>query len=343
MFSFSSWSSFRLPTRFGRLFAGAAASLAVLGCESTDNPRTATGPGDVALAAANNYSAVLKLDVADHPFDPAVDLTIDWSAVSNGTNLRKQPALSIELLAMVQFNLGANAALADVRAAAVAAVENGTIGKRSVQQVPVTVAEGETSRLLSMIVNPATYFAPPNPSVFLLSFSNGDTGGKGVQSLAFLVPTPGTPSAPIVVRQGSENLVSFAPTLGAAVDIRATKPGEISWGDVGVNGVKQPLDDSALEDINRVLVAYFEGKATTDLQAQDFFFNLESNATELYQATISHEPELSTTVALSSLKSPQGSPFNGFNRTNGTWVFAAMCDACTNPATILSVLNPVGE
>jgi hypothetical protein len=166
-----------------------------------------------------------------------------------------------------------------------------------------------------------------------------------VQSVAFLVPTAGETATTLSIGAGSANLAAFTPKFGATVSIPAVDPGSIGWGAVGVNGLQQPTDDLALKDINRVLLAYFAGKQPADLENQATFLQLETQATTLYQANISHPgTEPTSAVELSTLANKvDNSPFVGFTERAGTWIFAAMCDACNNPAIVLSVLNPVGE
>lgn len=309
--------------------------LCALACESTDDPKHPVVEGDILLEAANNYQATMDLAIPDIAFDPAATgLTLEWTQAASGNNIRQEPTKPIELIVLAKYP--------GARAVAEQSIENGTVGDRAIAALQKEVP-GLTTVTLAELGAAANYFTFSAPTTFLVTLSTGTTPGYGVQSVAFLVPTAGVTTTTLSIGQGANNLAAFTPSFGVTVDIPAVDPGSIGWGAVGVNGLLQPTDESALKDINRVILAYFADKQPADLQNQQTFLQLETAATTLYEATISHPgTEPTSAVELSTLANKvDNAPFTGFTERSGTWIFAAMCDACNNPAIVLSVLNPI--
>lgn len=291
--------------------------------------------GDILLEAADNYTATMDLNIPDIPFDPSATITFDWSAAAAGRNIRQELTKPLELFVLAKYP--------GVRGTAERAIETGTVAERATMALQKALTPGTNTLTLADLGATADYFTA-SATTFLVTLSTGSTAGYGVQSVAFLVPTPGDPTTTVVIDEGAKNLAAFTPKFGATVDIPAVDPGSIGWGAVGVNGLLQPTNDSALKDINRVLVAYFAGKQPADLENQATFLQLETQATTLYQANVVHAGvEPTSAVELSTLATADGATFVGFTERAGTWIFAAMCDACNNPAIVLTVLNPVGQ
>jgi len=322
-----------------RLFASAWPALSIacaLACESTDDPKHPVVEGDILLEAADNYQATMDLTIPDIPFDPAAAVTFDWQLAASGNNIRQEPTKPIQKFVLAKYP--------GPRAAAEQAIENGTVSERALSPIEVNVVPGNTTLTLAEVGAAANYFTAAS-TTFIVTLSTGTTAGYGVQAVAFLVPTPGEPATTLVIDEGAKNLASFTPKFGATVPIPAVDPGSIGWGSVGVNGLLQPTDAQALKDVNRVILAYFAGRTTADLENQTTFLQLESQANVLYEAAIVHSgPEPTSALELSTLANKaDGTAFVGFTERAGTWIFAAMCDACNNPAIVLSVLNPITE
>lgn len=321
-----------------RRLLGVLLPLVLGACESTDDPKHPVVEGDILLAKENNYKAVMDLTITDHAFDPAnAAVQLDWSALVAGQNIRQEPAKAIDLVVLAKYPGN--------RATAEAAIENGTVGDRanSAQQLTVTGRNPATASL-SEFDGIEAYFGAAS-TTFMLSFTHGTDPTRGVQAVAFLVPTAGNTTPTLTFTDGGQQIASFTPTMGTAVDIPRVDPGSIGWGAVGVNGLGQATDNGSLREISRVLVAYYAGKAATDLQNQEVFLHLEAQATSLYEAPIEHpNTDATSAIELSLLTNKvDNSPFPGFLERSGVWIFAAMCDTCNNPAIVLSVLNPIGD
>lgn len=302
-------------------------------CESTENPKHSTVDGDAVLESVHNYTSTLDLTVEVLPFDPAIPVTIDWSLVAAGGNMQKQPTAPIQLVIVAK-----EPGTPDL---AERAIESGRLAKLAPQEY--ATAPTVTSAMLSDVVKLPDYFDAAN-TTFILSFAKGNTPGQGIQAVSFITPMAGSGAALIQPKPGQEQLAAFTPVFGAPLDLPTTNPGTLGWGGVAQDSQGNTLTSGHLRDINRVLLAYFQGKSPAELQNQDTFFSLESTATLLYGADIAHAgADPTTAVQLSSLvNSADNTSFNRFTK-GGTWLFTAMCDKCNNPAVIVSVLNPVGD
>lgn len=303
------------------------------GCESTEDPKHPVVDGDAVLQNVNNYTSTLDLNVGNFEFDPATPITIDWSLVAAGTNMRKEQAKPIELV-IIAKERGTHPSVE-------AAIEEGTVKGLMPQQW--SPPAGVTSASLTDIVVLPDYFVDTTSS-FILSFATGNTAGEGIQAVTFITPLAGSPTTTIQPPPGSDQFVSFTPVFGAPLDVPTTDPGSIGWGAVELDSQGQVLNDGHRRSINRVLLAYFAGQTSAQLQNETTFLQLETLATELYQTNIAHAGAAPTTaVQLSALlKTADSTPFARFAK-GGTWIFAAMCDTCNNPALVLSLLNPIGE
>jgi hypothetical protein len=302
-------------------------------CESTENPKHPTVGGDAVLESVNNYTSTLDLSVDVLSFDPTLAVTVDWSLVAAGENLQKQPTAPIQLVIIAKEP--------GTPERAERAIESGRLAKLAPQEY--TSAPTTTSALLSDIVKLSDYFDAPE-TTFILSFAKGNTPGQGIQAVSFVAPVTGSGTTLIQPKPGKEQLTAFTPVFGEPLELPTTNPGTLGWGAVTRDSQGNTLTAGHLRDINRVLLAYFKGKSPTDLETQDTFFALESTATQRYCADLTHAgADPTTAVRLSSLvNSADDTSFNRFAK-GGTWLFAAMCDKCNNPAVIVSVLHPVGD
>ncbi len=319
---------------FRRFVSPACLVFGLAACESTEDPKNPTVEGDAVLQTANNYTSVLDLAVGNFDFDPAAaSITVDWSLVAAGTNMRTQPAKPIELVIVAKVT-GDHAVVEQ-------AIEAGTVNGLMAQQFTTTPTA--STALLSEIVRLPDYFSATNTS-YVLSFATGNTGGEGIQALTFITPVAGATTTIIQPPPGSEQFVSFTPTFGAPLEVPMTDPGSIGWDAVAADSQGQLLTDAHRRNVNRVLLAYFQGKQSSELQNQDTFLTLETSATTLYQADIAHAgADPTAAIQLSLLVNKvDNTPFTRFTK-GGTWIFAAMCDTCNNPALVLSLLNPIGE
>ncbi len=89
--------------------------------------------------------------------------------------------------------------------------------------------------------------------------------------------------------------------------------------------------------IDKVLIGFYQGKTTADLQAD--FKDIEVSATTLYEVAVAAGAR---DVMLGDAKVRGGTtPFPGFNQTDGVWAIAVTCSKCQVPAPVLmTILEP---
>ena len=90
--------------------------------------------------------------------------------------------------------------------------------------------------------------------------------------------------------------------------------------------------------IDRVLLGWYQGLESDDLERQ--ILDLELIATDLWEIPLDggHIADLAEARHRDSAER-----FDGFHRTDGTWVFALTCSTCQNPAPVLLTrLEPGG-
>ncbi|MCP4810359.1 MAG: hypothetical protein GY884_33900 [Proteobacteria bacterium] len=107
-----------------------------------------------------------------------------------------------------------------------------------------------------------------------------------------------------------------------------TGPWELDWSALTTTGQGY---DFVYSDADGLMLGFYEGLTPADLEGQ--FLDLELVATELWNMEI----DAGTSASLNGLEG-----FQGFTRTDGTWILALRCSTCPNPAPLfLTVLEPI--
>jgi hypothetical protein len=313
-----------------------------MACEATPDGE-APLPSDITLESQDNYSVTIGLTIPELTIDPATP-TVDWSQVVD--NLRAEPILpmDITLLTLARFEsetpasvtqrLETGQGVSDVASAAAKLVPDGTTAASLVDFDNTTPSsEGK--------VDVAAFFAAPG--TYLLSLATGTEQGQGTQAIIFLKPQAGAAS-PINIPTGSGQLTTYTPTFPPPVEVPANQsPGVIGWGTVSKDALGQVIG-SGFNKINRVFLAFHADKEIASFTVKEAFLRLEPDATKLWQATITPPADgqaATRSVDLATLKTESGEAFGQFDLAPGTWFFAAMCDGCNNPATIVATLKPI--
>jgi hypothetical protein len=177
------------------------------------------------------------------------------------------------------------------------------------------------------------YFASAAHS-YLLVFSSSDTVGQDTLSLQFISPGAGT--TPVQSPNGCGQLTYTVEleTL-TPVPVPATGPWPVDW-----RGLTRTGDGSLeppLNEVNRLLLAYYEGRDVKYLEEN--IFDLEQiEGAKFWEIPLTNKRQADLSLATDSL----GAAFPGFASTGtGTWALALMCDTCSSPAPImLTILSP---
>jgi len=181
------------------------------------------------------------------------------------------------------------------------------------------------------------YFADPG-HLYLLVFSAGESaGGAGTISMTFLEPGAGVTTVQGPNGCGQLQYSVELETL-TPVAVPMAGPWNIDWR----SGLTRTGDGQAVEfnDIDRVMVAYYEGRDLPFLETN--IFDLEQLEGAKYWE-MPHDGQVRHADLSLTKERGTGAAFPGFQTTTtGTWLLALMCDTCASPAPLmLTVLNPM--
>lgn len=303
----------------------AAGALLLSGCDPKDD----RVPG--LLADASNYAFTGALDVPSITTASGTDVTVCWDEVLNDLQCHAMdPLADIQNIGLVRFPnysqeevevaLSTNALQQSAISGYVEARTDGTntcvnLADFSFFGTTIDVAEEYTAA----------------GGTYMLLLTQGVTPGVGARMITFLAPEEGNATTEVSVGDGcgllevDADLESLAP-----VPIPAAGPFTVEWSTLTVDGQGNPI---AVEDIDGLMVAFYEGETPATLETQ--LLDLELNATELYNLTLTG----GTTADLADATGTTGA-FGGFEG-DGTWLVALRCSRCYNPAPIfLTVVEP---
>jgi hypothetical protein len=323
----------------------AALFLGLTACEATPDGE-APLPSDITLESNDNYEVTIGLAIPELGIDPAAPY-VDWGGIVD--NLRGETITpgAITLLTLARFDgkpqteitqrLETGEGVSSIASAAGKLVPSGGATNASL------VAFESTTITYEGLIPVPDFFQVPG--TYLLSFATGMEQGQGTQAIVYLTPQAGATSetSPLLIPTGSAQLSVYAPVLKAPVEVPAnTGPGVIGWANVQKDGLGMVIG-SGFSKINRVFLAFHEGKTPASFNTKETFLRLEPDATRLWQATLSQPPDGQLAVRsidLAQLSTATGEAFREFDLAPGAWIFAAMCDNCNNPAVIVTALQP---
>jgi len=180
------------------------------------------------------------------------------------------------------------------------------------------------------------YFASPDHS-YLLVFSAGESaGGSCTISMSFLEPGAGVTTVQGPNGCGQLNYTVELETL-TPLAVPMAGPWSIDWRGLTRTGDGQEV---AFNSIDRVMVAYYEGRDLPFLETN--IFDLEQLEGAKYWE-MPHDGQVRSADLSLVKERGTGAAFPGFQTTTtGTWLLALMCDTCASPAPLmLTVLNPM--
>ena len=181
-----------------------------------------------------------------------------------------------------------------------------------------------------------TYIDVPNAYVadggtYMLMLTEGVEPGVGARIITFLEPSLESDVTHVDVPD-SCGILDFTATLEdlTPLPVPAGGPWIVDWSTLTQDGIGATL---LLENIDRLMIAFYQGKTPAELQGQ--FLDLEI----ITDATYELELEGGTTADLTDAVGASGN-FSGFTG-DGTWLLALFCGRCYNPAPVfLTVVSP---
>lgn len=307
------------------------AALVFPGCDGGDKDDTAPVAVPGQLADPNNFSFTGALDVPSIATASGQDVTVCWDEVLHDLQCHGlDPLADIDNLGLVRF---ANYSQEEVEAA---------LSANDLQQSAISgYVEYNTDGANSCINLASFSFFGTSIDVeeeyteaggtFMVLLTEGTTAGVGARMITFLAPSETETATEVSVADGcgllevESDLESLTP-----VSIPAAGPYTVDWSTLTVDGQGNPI---AVEDIDGLMIAFYEGETAASLETQ--LLDLELNATRLYNMPLTGE----TTADLALATGTDGA-FSGFSG-DGTWMLALRCSRCYNPAPIfLSVVEP---
>jgi hypothetical protein len=201
-----------------------------------------------------------------------------------------------------------------------------------------TCAKLSSMTLLGTEVDVEEEYVASDDRTYLLLLTEGTTPGVGARSMIFLHPTENSTNTMVEAQPGC-GFLEFSADLSTAEPVRisADGPWVIDWRDVTRDSLGNEI---VFENIDGVLVGFFEGLTIADLEEQ--ILDLELIATSLWEV----ELESGRKADLADARGRDGSgSFPGFDREEeGTWLLGLMCSVCQNPSpVVLAVLEPGDE
>lgn len=168
---------------------------------------------------------------------------------------------------------------------------------------------------------------------YMLNLTTGTLPGIGARMIAFLEPTESSDVTTVTLPDGC-GILDFEANLG---DLQKVYPCTdetmvLDWSALTTDGLGNEYD---LGLIDQVMVGFYEGMTTADLEAR--FLDLELMATRLYTLPI----DGGSTADLALATTVDGVALDGFTG-EGAWIAALRCTTCTNPAPVfLTILEPM--
>jgi hypothetical protein len=319
-------------------FALFCAALPLSGCgENGPEP----DPDDAAEANViiedeHNYESQSSLSIPTVETASATDLDVCWTdAVDDLQCHDVDPAADLDNVALLRF----------LHLSEEEVEERLTAGQLAQSEVDGylefnTDHESTCAKLSSMsffgtAIDIEEEYVESSDHTYMLLFAEGTTPGVGARTMTFVRPTSDSTNTTVSAPTGC-GLLDFTADLSSAepLGVPAAGPWVIDWRNVTRDGQGNPV---VFENIDGVLLGFYEGMTAADLEAE--IFDLELLASSLWEIELTG----GRTADLAKAKE-RGSrdPFPGFERDEeGLWVLGLMCKTCQNPApVVLATLQP---
>ena len=297
----------------------------------------AGSPANAVIKNENNYTSTSYLTIPQVATASGADLHACWTTL--GTDLLGHPVVPTVNVDHVSFLQIVNVTEAQV-AVQFAAGQFDTKKVKVYRDLIIDHTTGSTCTNLSAMSLGATSLVPAQDYVtdstktYMLLFASGTTPGSGSKSMLFLEPSASSTNVEVTAPEGKDILHFTADlTTPLPVSIPAAGPFVIDWSKLTRDGMGNTV---VYQNIDGLLVGYYEGMTVADLQARCLDFDII--ATSLYRADV---PTGVRSMDLATTKTDAGEVFPGFTRRSGVWAVGLMCSTCQVPAPVaVAILNP---
>ncbi len=285
---------------------------------------------NIFMTDANNFSYVGDINVPSFTTASGTDIEVCWSKMTQDLQCHDiDPVEDIDNVGLVRFPHLSESEVEDALSA------------NSLQQADISgYVEWNTNHSQTCInLSEFSFFGTAiditveyteEGGTYMLMFAEGLEPGVGARNLVFLNPEASSDVTRVDVGSGC-GLLDFSADIHSLTPstVPADGPWVVDWSAITADGLGSEI---ALEDIDEVMLAFYEGKTATDLEAE--FLDLELIADELYTIPL----EGGSKADLAEASGSAGT-FTGF-KDGGTWIFALNCSTCYNPAPLfLTVLE----
>jgi hypothetical protein len=322
-------------------FALFCAALPLGGCGENgpeEDPDDAAG-ANIIIQDANNYQSQSSLSIPTVETASATDLDICWTdAVDDLQCHELDPQADVDNVALLRFlHLSEEEVEERLTAGQLAQSEVDGYLEFNTDHTS-TCAKLSSMSFFGTAIDVEEEYMESSDHTYMLLFAEGTTPGVGARTMTFVRPTATSTNTTVAAPTGC-GLLEFSADLSSAeaLGVPAAGPWVIDWRNITSDGQGNPV---VFENIDGVLIGFYEGMTAADLEAQ--IFDLELLATSLWEIELTG----GRTADLAKAKEREsGARFSGFERDEeGLWVLGLMCNTCQNPAPIvLATLQPGGE
>jgi hypothetical protein len=328
------------------LVVGAALTV---GCGGDGTPAPAVTPKSVAvpLSQENNYTFKSTLKIPAVKTAPEEDLSITWDKATKDIEGHTfDPTKDIDSVAFIPVNSSSQDTVSGWLNAGTFGMGMVAFSGNAFQFVTKGATKASLTDFLSVgdSVPPVlsqVYVVDPTVT-YLMVFQTGIQLGIGARTMMFLVPTDGNKVTDVSPNDDSSTLLQdFKADLTTQVPLPIAADEVLDWSNVPKDGQG---NDIAAGSIDSMLLGFYADRTAKDLQTG--FLNLDQPTAADGGPDMSWEVPVPSgdTARLTDGKGRNGEPdFTSFDTGSktGTWLMAAFCSSCQNPAPlIVTVLEP---
>lgn len=304
-------------------------SLLLFACNGSKDDSAGT-EANVLLFDENNFRYEGDVSVPSVTTVSGQDITICWDQIRGNIQCHDiDPVIDVDNLGLARFPYKTQADVEQgISLNSLLQADIDGYVEYNTDHVETCVQLSEFSFFGTPIDVPSEYVA--DGGTYMLMLTEGLEPGINAKVITFLQPSLDSDNTRVDVPD-SCGLLDFSATLTDLVPLTvpAAGPWVVDWSALTHDGIQAPL---VLSSIDRLMVAYYEGKTPEELQGQ--FLDLEIIMDRSYTMDLPG----GTVADLSKATGADGT-FPGFEG-EGTWLLALFCGRCYNPAPVfLSVVQ----
>lgn len=318
---------------------------------ATDSASTAApqgcAPQEIVITDETNYSFSNTLNIARTTLKDGVDLTFDWSGLTEdffGKPFDPLADVDVGLISLwgmtpseLEGNIRDDNLPLSVNKGAITTYPAGQYATQNLLSFDLLGEPFSEEELWAFFDTSDPGFQyPQDTHTFMFMVSTGQTLGKGARMLHFFNLDPTSENTELVLTNDS-TVLEYSVDLESAMPVLVpanTAELNFDWGEMTTNALG---NDYPAAQINEAVVAHYDSLTLAELEEQFLFLE------ELADGWWGGEIKAGDNVNLSELSDASGAAFPGVDES-GVWMVALFCTAnCSNPApwsiTLLQACN----